>query len=108
MYITGVSASSIVSDNIQSQNTETNNLRSLCAACQLPEDVTNEEAITENEDVANDADASEADEAKKAEDDAKAANKAMIMATMVAQYRVEAILGGDPDDESDPMYMSEW
>lgn len=109
MHIAGISTSHMVFDNIQSQHTDTNNLRSLSASCQLPEDVAQDEVITENEDVTNTTEASEVDEAtKKAEDEAKAASKAMIMATMVAQYRVEAILGGEPDDESDPMYMSEW
>lgn len=40
--------------------------------------------------------------------DEEAAGKKIVMAMMVAQYRVEAILGGDPTDESNPMYTPEW
>jgi|GEM_PF-4131124 len=39
---------------------------------------------------------------------AKEAGKKTVMAIMISQYRVDAILGGDPDDESNPMYTSEW
>jgi len=39
---------------------------------------------------------------------AKEAGKKTVMAIMISQYRVDAILGGDPDDESNPMYIPEW
>jgi len=39
---------------------------------------------------------------------AKEAGKKTVMAIMLSQYRVDAILGGDPDDESNPMYTPEW
>ncbi|WP_230350811.1 hypothetical protein [Lelliottia sp. WAP21] len=38
----------------------------------------------------------------------KAAMQQAIMSIMVAQYRVEVLLGGDPTEENNPMYVPEW
>nr|WP_318383135.1 hypothetical protein [uncultured Enterobacter sp.] len=32
----------------------------------------------------------------------------MNMSIMTAQYRIEAMLGGDPEKEDNPMHVTEW
>ncbi|MBJ3591398.1 hypothetical protein JGC56_09615 [Salmonella enterica subsp. enterica serovar Saintpaul] len=90
---------SIFSVPVNSNNecSESDNIKSLSRICQLPEHITNDlrffvkaddTDIVENENLTN--------------------MQPIIVATMISQYRVEAMLGGDQKQEDNPMYISDW
>ncbi|EMF0717740.1 hypothetical protein V2E67_001912 [Citrobacter freundii] len=83
--------------NIVNENSESDNIRSLSKSCQLPkENASDSIRSVESEGVIN------------GENKNTAGMQTIMMATMVSQYRIEAILGGDQDQEDNPMYISDW
>ena len=106
MQITNVS----VANNFGYEDTVSESVKSLNLTCKLTQE------NPQNSDIS---DAGEADEIsdvqeeektpeEKAAEEKAAQMQEIIMSTMIAQYRIEVMLGGDPDDETNPMYVPEW
>lgn len=86
-----------VSVNSDNKCAESDNIKSLSRTCQLPKDIPNDlrffvkaddTDIGENENLIN--------------------MQPIMMAAMISQYRVEAMLGGDQKQEDNPIYISDW
>ncbi|WP_260863160.1 hypothetical protein [Citrobacter sp. Marseille-Q6884] len=76
---------------------EINNIKSLSRTCQMSEHITNDLLFFVK-----------ADDTDIVENENPTNMQPLMMATMISQYRVEAMLGGDQKQEDNPMYISDW
>ncbi len=93
-------AAQIMPDNMAGEYPDVSNIKTLSSSCALSDNVITYDDFNEdcraNELSDNTLTTTTSD------------NQQIVMATMISQYRVEAILGGDTTQEDNPMYMPEW
>lgn len=86
-----------VSDNRVNKCSESNDIKSLSTSCQLSKNISNDLIFFV-----------EGDGADNVENENPENMQPMMMTTMISQYRVEAMLGGDQEQEDNPIYISDW